>query len=172
MQIEQIFESLTSPVNYVKTGYGWEFTVNRILYSVLTTSAIIQRYKCTTIGFVSGVTGNDAPLNTEPEHARAVLSTVVAIVKTHLLPCDLLFIVPDDINIDLAERKMRMYNAIGSRLRAKGVILGLNKITFPEFIYPVLYGIPYSSSATMEPELKIKSIAYEFGIRKLQSGMV
>jgi hypothetical protein len=169
MDLERLFEILDRPVKYQTVNNGIiTFTVDSIGYTVSIDEAIIRNYNCKSITFVSDNTETISPLNNSAPHAKFVLATIVDIVKKEIKPCDILFVQSDDSNLDIAGRKMKIYEVIAARLKTSGLLAKIGILQIKNMNKPTLYGILPGSKALSLDEKHIQSLAIEFGVNKMQ----
>lgn len=167
MHISSIFESLNIPVSYTQNGNSFFFTVEDVSYIIHTDSAIVNGVTCKTLGFESSKTGSDAPLNTSHQHTNNVFSTILVIIKKHILPCDIVFIKPDDISVEILDQKIKLYQAIASRMKISGIFSDVGSVILEPYNIKVIYGIPTFSIVSLT-ETQIKQLAVEYGINKFR----
>lgn len=146
MKIQDVYnsinETLDNPLPFTKlspTRYVIELGQERLL--VVLYSAKVDQYNCLAVSFVNP--NSDTPMAMtnyfNGPGAVRVLSTVVSIVDQ--VGFDVVIFTPDDIDVLIENKKVRLYRIILNKMQRLGKISSHEQLTLPEFDKPILVGM-------------------------------
>lgn len=169
MKLEHIYattlhETLDSPLPFAKlsdTRYVIDLEGEKIF--VVLFSNLIGRYKCLAVSFVNPNSANPMAITNffNGPTAVRIFSTVVAIVDQ--VPFDIIVFTPDDITVEIRDKKLRLYQTILKKLERIGKVSSTEKIMIDGFDLPILVGI----RNVIIDQVTLGEVITQFGIRKM-----
>ena len=169
MKITDIYlvsETLDAPLNYQQIGNG-RYIIdvadnNKLIVSVITRE--VQNLKLMSVLFRDPNSEQTKLTNLFKEiNPIRVFSTILKIVSS-IPNVDIIMFMPDDIEIAIEHKKLRLYQLIVSRMVKQNKLISSGTLDINGL--SVIYGILPTSQANYLTDEQIKSIAIDFGIEK------
>ena len=166
-------ESMDNPFPYRKvsnTRYVIDLPNNENILVVLYQKQI-EQYNCLSVLFVNPNSPNPTALTNffnSPEALR-VFASIIEILES--IKSDLIFFTPDDIEVEVENRKLRVYQTILKKMERLGKILSSEVVNIEEFDKPILIGIRVGSNASSINNKTLIEIAKLLGISKMRIGI-
>jgi hypothetical protein len=170
MKIEDIYrqmlETFDSPLPYHTTGSGsYQININNTSTLIVNIrTANIDSYKLLTILFRDPNSDETQLTNAfEKSNPVRVFSTIIKIIQS-IPSVDIVVFIPDDIKIDIADKKANLYKLVMNRLYTAHKLISIGEIQLPSGL--VQYGIMPKSDANSLTELEIKDLLIKFAQSK------